>query len=95
MTGFTVVFGLIVITLSIATIATRGTSARQQPPPKRVLRRRNALTPNPPPPPRTLRRPHKARQRAYYQRRIRHIQREHLLFVLFVLRQPTPPAPDV
>ena len=94
MNGFMVMLALIVITLSIATIATRGTSARQQPTPKRVLHRRNAPTTDPPPP-RTLRRPHKARQRAYYQRRIRHMQREHLLFVLFVLRQPTPPASDV
>ena len=93
MNGLTIVISLIVVALSIATIATRGTSARQQPTTKRVLRR-NAPTTDPPPP-RTLRRPHKARQRAYYQRRIRHMQREHLLFVLFVLRQPTPPAPGV
>ena len=81
MNGLTIVISLIVIALSIVTIATRGTSTRQRQPA--------------PPPPRTLRRPHKARQRAYYQRRIRHIQREHLLFVLLMLRQPTPSAPDV
>ena len=80
MTGFTVVFFLILSALSIVVISTRNLPTRRQPAP---------------PPPRTLRRPHKARQRAYYQRRIRHIQREHLLFVLFVLRHPTPPAPDV
>ena len=81
MTGFMVVFFLILSALSIVVMATRSTSTRQRQPA--------------PPPPRTLRRPHKARQRAYYQRRIRHMQREHLLFVLFMLRQPTPPAPDV
>ena len=81
MTGFQAVGVLILLTLSVVVILTRGTSTRQRQPT--------------PPPPRTLRRPHKARQRAYYQRRIRHIQREQLLFVLFMLRQPTPPAPDV
>ena len=81
MNGFTIMISLIVIALSIVTIATRNLPTRRRHPA--------------PPPPRTLRRPHKARQRAYYQRRIRHMQREHLLFVLFVLRHPTPPAPDV
>ena len=81
MNGFTIVISLIVIAGSIVVIATRNLPTRRRQPA--------------PPPPRTLRRPHKARQRAYYQRRIRHIQREHLLFVLFVLRHSTPPAPDV
>ena len=81
MTGFMVVFFRILSALSIVVMATRNLPTRRRQPA--------------PPPPRTLRRPHKARQRAYYQRRIRHIQREHLLFVLFVLRQSTPPAPDV
>ena len=81
MTGLQAMGVLILLALSIVTIATRNLPTRRRQPA--------------PPPPRTLRRPHKARQRAYYQRRIRHIQREHLLFVLFVLRQATPPAPDV
>ena len=81
MTGFQAMGGLILLALSVVVISTRNLPTRRRQPA--------------PPSPRALRRPHKARQRAYYQRRIRHIQREHLLFVLFVLRQSTPPAPDV
>ena len=102
MNGFTIMISLIVIALSIATIATRGTSARQQSTPKRVLRRRAAPTTNPT---RLATKPNAVPAKPSIcaachgrQRRLRQIQHEQQMLValwLFVLHQPTPPAPAI
>ena len=103
MTGFTIVISIIVIALSIATIATRNLpTRRRQPAPKRVLRRRAAPTTNPT---RLATKPHAAPAKPSIctachgrQRRLRQIQHEQQMLValwLFMLRQPTPPATDV
>ena len=102
MTGFTVVFFLILLALSVVVISTRDMPARQQSTPKRVLRRRAAPTTNPT---RLATKPNAVPAQSSIctachasQRRIRQIQYEQRMLValvLFTLRQPTPPAPDV
>ena len=102
MTGFTVVFFLILSAGSIVVMATRNLPTRQQPTPKRVLRRRNAPTTDPT---RLAKKPNAVPAQSSIcaachgrQRRIRQIQHEQQMLVtlwLYMLRQPPPPAPDV
>ena len=102
MTGLTIVISIIVIALSVVVISTRGTSDHQQPTPKRVLRRRAAPTTNPT---RLATKPNAVPAKPSIcaachgrQRRLRQIQHEQQMLValwLFMLRQHTPPAPEV